>query len=396
MGEDRKAGSDHVGQLDGLRGLLALWVTVSHIVCWTGWAELYLYWKPHRIWRMLIYSEPAVDTFIILSGFAISFLLNERKPSYRTFIIGRFFRLYPVYLICLALGLATIYVTPTILNNAPWGDTVYFRLIGWCSAEERQQTLAHMSAHLMMMQGVYPYALLPDSTATILTPSWSISLEWQYYLAAPFIARLIRSPSGVLFAGLVAWLGIRYGEIWMNPHSAFLPTQLPLFFIGIYSYHYYARQKALPEEQRGDFAFISAVLLAISCVVSWHSFALAIWAIGFGSIRATGDDMYAKALRSVRSLLIHPRLKWLGAISYPLYLVHWPMILVLMHFMLLAWPTVTPQVAFLVMLCAGLPVILGCAYVIHRTVELPAMAYSKRLARSRQLLADQSVELSLR
>ena len=73
----------HVRQFDGLRGLLALWVAASHVLCWCGWAGADPAMPFARAVREALFAPAAVSTFIILSGFAISFLLHERRPSYR-------------------------------------------------------------------------------------------------------------------------------------------------------------------------------------------------------------------------------------------------------------------------------------------------------------------------
>lgn len=119
-----------IDELDGLRGLLALWVALSHIFSWCGFANVPdTVSIPHRVkllWTQFAYAPGAVDTFIILSGFVISYLLHSRPQSYRQFMIGRFFRIYPVYLICLLMGLAMIYWEPFVLRQAPWHRTEYF------------------------------------------------------------------------------------------------------------------------------------------------------------------------------------------------------------------------------------------------------------------------------
>lgn len=114
-----QASFSRVAELDGLRGLLAAWVALSHIFCWSGFATVSLPWPWGKFWPAFVFAEPAVEVFIILSGFAISFLLHTRQHSYAEFMRGRFFRIYPTYLVCLGAGIATLYATPFILQQAP-------------------------------------------------------------------------------------------------------------------------------------------------------------------------------------------------------------------------------------------------------------------------------------
>ena len=83
-------------ELDGLRGLLAVWVWLYHAPYISGdWNSL------PEVVRTFLGGDKAVDVFIILSGFVISLLLLREREPYRTFLWRRFLRLYPVYIVCL-------------------------------------------------------------------------------------------------------------------------------------------------------------------------------------------------------------------------------------------------------------------------------------------------------
>ena len=246
MNELEPPRSQHVGQFDGLRGLLALWVVISHILCWCGWADATFPWPLSRLWSAFIFAQPAVETFMILSGFAISFLLHQNQPPYYIFIVGRFFRIYPVYALCLTLGIATTYLTPVVLDTSLWRDTIYYNWIGSYSVQERANITTHSLSHATLLFGLLPKSILPYSTGTLLPPSWSITLEWQYYLVAPAIAWLVRSGTGMLCVVFAVLVGLHYSHVWQNPENAFLPAQLPLFLMGIGSYHLYAHHARSP------------------------------------------------------------------------------------------------------------------------------------------------------
>jgi peptidoglycan/LPS O-acetylase OafA/YrhL len=373
-----------VDELDGLRGLLALWVAVAHVFCWSGWWEIRLPGAVARLWKEFLGAGPAVDAFIILSGFAISFLLHKRQQSYGEFMTGRFFRIYPVYGICLLLGLATTWLMPFILQTASWHETIFFGWMGSISASETAAPVAHLSWHATLLHGLVPKQILPDSTGTLLTPAWSISLEWQYYLVAPLLALLVRTGAGLLLVACLAWLGARYAAPWMNPHPAFLPAQLPLFLIGIASYHLYAGFSAHSAGRSRRFTLPAAALLGVALLVNWHPIALSIWALGFGCIFAQGDDMFSRLLVLLRKFLLHPWLQWLGKISFPLYLVHWPLLLLFLSALLRFHPSATPLQTVLLLLFVGLPLILCAAVALHKSVEMPMMAYGKKVVRRNQ------------
>lgn len=366
-----------VDELDGLRGLLALWVAVSHMLAWTGHWENPLPGRLSGAWEVFVSADPAVSTFIILSGFAISFLIHHRHQSYVSFMRGRVFRIYPVYLFCLALGIGTSFLVPSILAAASWKQTIYFEWLQMFSDWEKSAFAKHVFWHLTLLNGVLTKSYLPGANGTLLAPAWSITLEWQYYLVAPFIARGVRSSIGLLAIGAVAWLGVTYSQPWQNTQLSFMPSNLPLFLIGIASYHLYARLSEGPEFKPLT-SIWAVVLILIGALASWHPVALTAWAIGFGCIIVKGNDPLARLLGRVRGTLLHPALQWLGKISFPVYLIHWPLIILILTALLKVKPDIGAKPAFLILLGAGIPLVLVSAYVIHRVIEKPFMAFGKK------------------
>lgn len=372
-------------ELDGLRGLLALWVTAAHVFAICGFMETEFqrpFSKLNPLFIGFIKASSAVDTFIILSGFAISFLIHKRSQSYGKFMTGRVFRIYPVYLCCLALGIAASQLMPFIMATATWRGTIYFVWIKDLLLSESTAFGAHVFWHLTLLNGLLPKSFLANATGTLLTPAWSITLEWQYYLVAPLVARMVRSATGLLALTGIAFLGMHFSGNWQNPQLAFFPAYLPLFLLGIGSYHYYARFGG--DERFGSLSNIAIVtLIAVGVLLQWHTVALILWALGFGCILARGSDPFARALGVLRKVLLSRWLQRLGAISYPLYLVHWPVIFGIL-FLLVRWfPTITSGQAAAVLIVVGLPVILMVAYGMHRTIEMPGMALGKKFGRRR-------------
>ncbi len=370
-----------VDELDGLRGLLALWVVLAHMLDWSGFWEPRLHRPFFGVWETIVEAGSAVDTFIILSGFAISFLLHKRSQSYVSFITGRFFRIYPVYLLCLVLGIATTFLTPYILDTASWrGSTVYFEWIRTFTQNSFCALGAHTFWHLTLLDGLLPKSFLVNSNATLLPPSWSITLEWQYYLVAPFLARAVMvsgwfrtAVQWAIIAAAVAF-GVRYGVKFANPMLAFFPAHLPLFLVGIGSYHFYARFHGTESGRRISFIAVATTLF-VGLLLQWHAIALTAWALGFGCIMVPGSPL----LYLVRKSLLHPALQWLGHLSFPLYLVHWPVIIAVMFVTLHLFPNISQIANLAVLLLVGLPLVMIAARLIHLHLELPMMALGKKV-----------------
>jgi peptidoglycan/LPS O-acetylase OafA/YrhL len=358
----RPDGVVRVRELDGLRGALALWVVFSHILCWCGYAE---HSKSH-LWGDLVYAGPAVETFMILSGFAITSLLDARREPYVRFIAGRAFRLFPVYLVCLGVAVGFARLVPGIVAKLDWRDTPYFDGVRVVSADEMAHPFAHLAWHLGLLHGLPPRTLLLGSASAFLPPAWSISLEWQYYLVAPLVALAVWSPVGLLVAAAVSVAGAKFGAPWFNPAPAFLPLQLPLFLVGVASCRLRAAGVRPP-------VLAAVAVVGVALALSWHTFALALWTVGFGCT-VLGPPGW-KPAGLVSRLLLNRGLQHLGQISYPLYLLHWPLIV---GFLCLL-PHGASQVELLLLLSIlGLPVILLAADLLHRLVEVPGIKTGRR------------------
>ena len=370
-----------IEELDGLRGLMAFWVVCTHILCWCGLAYINTPWPISRMWPDFVSAQPAVHTFIVLSGFAITFLMHHRAQSYPHFIVGRLFRLYPVYLFCLLLGLLTIPLTPFILQHAAWHGDPYLVLLGEVTKDERSRFLSHTLAHLTLLHGLVPKNVLPGVGVSILPPAWSISVEWQYYLLAFVIASLLRRGWGILCMAGVVLLSFHHLQPWLNPNIAVLPYFLPLFLLGIVSYHLYAWFCSQGAKRSDAYRLPVFGMIVIAAVLSSWSIAEGIWAIVFGSIFVEGKTGLTFVLCGLRRFLNRPVLQWLGTVSYPLYLIHWPIIVAMLALLLKCKPSLTPIEAWCWLTLVGLPCMLASAYVLHRTIELPFMRLGKDFAR---------------
>lgn len=238
--------------------------------------------------------------------------------------------------------------------------------------------VAHTLAHLTLLYGLLPKEVLPDATGTLLPPAWSISLEWQFYLVAPFFARFIRSRVFILVIGAVSYAGIRLQAHWLNPHLAFLPAQLPLFVIGIGSYHLYACVAKNPGWRPARLLGPLVLLLSGAVLFSWHAVALTVWGVTLSCILVDGAGGWARALGLVRTVLLHPGMQKLGHLSYPLYLIHWPIIIACLALLLRWKPGLSSGEAVGLMLLFSLPAMLVAAAALHRYVEAPLMKVGKR------------------
>lgn len=106
----------HIASIDGLRAYLAWTVVITHIVWYTG-ADGLLPILTRVRWG----GACAVQVFIILSGFVLTHLIIGQKENYGRYITRRSFRIFPVYLICLAAGVVCSKLYSDTILTLPWG-----------------------------------------------------------------------------------------------------------------------------------------------------------------------------------------------------------------------------------------------------------------------------------
>ena len=167
--------------LESLRGLMALWVMVGHIFAAAG------IWSHHWIlpFRLIGQAHYAVDVFIILSGFVIFNLLSTKTESYWKFLERRAWRLLPVWFFCLFFSIPLLSLSEQALRLTPFDDGNNLqRLAIFISA--RDHFVFHLVSHLTLTHGLFD-AFIPYSCGTFIGAGWSISLEWQFYLIAPWL-----------------------------------------------------------------------------------------------------------------------------------------------------------------------------------------------------------------
>src|SRR5262245_9394259 len=173
----------HAKAIDAVRALLA-WTVVAAHICWFTGADLRF-----PVWRFVHpLAAEAVSIFIIISGFVITNLIITKQERYGPYIVRRALRLFPVYLICLVLGVITTYLTFHTFLDLPWGpNTPHSDELVKQSESLASGFYIHTLAHLLLLQGIIPDNILYYAQHMFLDPAWSLSLEWQFYLVAPLI-----------------------------------------------------------------------------------------------------------------------------------------------------------------------------------------------------------------
>lgn len=167
--------------LDGIRGILALSVAISHIIGGvTGWAAN----------RAFVGAYLAVDIFFILSGFVLARLLLSKHYSFTSFFWMRFWRLWPLHVAAVLLSIVIYEFNRSLGRYAPPDGSF------------KDVSLFLENAFFLMTMGI-------KDIAVINPPSWSIGIEfWSSAILLPFLIRL--SPAMLYTLSLLAYLIIAH------------------------------------------------------------------------------------------------------------------------------------------------------------------------------------------
>lgn len=369
----------HIKEFDGLRGLLATWVLLAHVFHLGHLERL----------RQIADAPVAVDVFIILSGFVI-FNLLDRGETYRDFITRRFLRLFPAFFLSLLFCVLLAVLLPMPMPTSEQPDETFY--LG-----KEQMLVPHLLAHVTMLHGAVPDQILAGSSLSYLPPAWSISLEWQFYLLAPFLFAFLKRPNfrlGLVVALLVALrvvLNPRLASSSFLPSltfgsfNAFLPQQLELFLVGGVSYFVWkwlsAREGKL--KLRTDWL---ALLMVPMVLVLTRRPAVALWAGLFLLLVGIWFGPSSPLARGVVSSLNCRPLQWLGMISYSLYIVHWPVLVLVRFGIEQIFPQSGLALGAVLLGAFGFALSLGLAGLMYWRVEKPFMDYARELTRRRSAL----------
>ncbi|WP_068115560.1 acyltransferase family protein [Tropicimonas marinistellae] len=283
-----------------IRGIAASLVVLMHLA---------QYFVPETVTHVALTfvnsADIMVDLFFVLSGFVLCHVYAERMEAMPSgaamseFFVARLARIYPLHF-ATTLVMVVLYLLQGKLSDP--GLQVHaaksFALVhGWTPA------YAHFEAFNF--------------------PSWSISGEWAAYLAFPTLLLLSarRGASWLLPALVVAgyaWLETAFSGLMLHK-GAMLQRAIPGFALGMLLHRHRGIYDLMtPNTRRIVLASaLAAVAVAMANAVFSVVLVLPLAAVVLLTSRDEGH---------VARVLSVPPLRWLGRISYSIYLLHVPVI----------------------------------------------------------------------
>lgn len=274
-----KRQSAHIDVIDHLRGIAAVMVTWFHLTNGYGAS-----WPASTGY----YGWLGVEIFFVISGFVITLSLaaGDRPWSFRLyseFMIRRIVRLEPPYLASIALTLALL-----------WLSTLSSSFHGSLANPSVPQVLFHLAY------------LIPFTEYDWLQPIyWSLTYEFIFYLVGGVVIPLLMvGRKSWSFVGCAAVLAFAVLLGWV-------PPLVMLFVIGVGACRLYLKL---------DHAGIATLVCLGAALVLIHE--------GFDVQAGVGLAVGGLLANNARLSPIQGTsgavLRWLGAISYSLYLIHVP------------------------------------------------------------------------
>jgi peptidoglycan/LPS O-acetylase OafA/YrhL len=364
--------------IEGLRGWLAWIVVFSHLV---QTSDVYADGLGPAALRA---GQVAVLVFIIISGFVITHLVTERPEPYSRYILQRFMRIFPLFVVTCIMGFYASDMRAVTLSHVAWADTPSFAdRLAWfvdVARSDHDFFWAHALAHLTMLHGAVSSRILPFAPLAFNPPAWSISLEWQFYLLAPLAIMLIRRKRTFIWLALaVATIECLYqlGLFGTFETPSLLPAAAGYFVLGIVSRLLYPRLV-------GSLRYSAATLplFAVLLPLGWDAVPILVWAVVmFGLLIDRSDASASLFISGYRKALESRFATYCGSRSYSVYLSHYPIIGVC-HALWIAIFPMAQKVSTLVGVSAmTIPITFVVAEVFYRGIERPGIALGSRLAR---------------
>ena len=351
--------SARVAALDGLRGVLAMMVCISH----------YFGEVAHGV-SGLMFAWIAVKMFFVLSGFLMARIILERMSCanfFSVFYIRRACRTLPVYLVTLLFAFASA----AVFHAAPWMEP---------------ERMFPLWSYLTFTQG-FMIVATGSFGSEWLIPTWTLTVEEQFYLIAPLFCLLVprRHLIEALIAAAVASMLFRVlaygtGTIPAMAGLVLLPAICHAMFFGmIAAVWLHTNPRVTPRMDLllriAPIAILGAVfLLKLADGKDGLSFEL----IGVPLV-ALGCAVYiASIVRDApeAARLKSKRMRFLGGLSYGIYLLHMP-VLGLLHGLLLDAKPDIATVAQVAVTSLAVAATVLLAWIVNVTIEAPLIVYGR-------------------
>ena len=336
MMSTNKASAVHFGSIDFLRSIAAVSVCIFHLA--TGYLH-----SGNPIYELFKEGHLGVEVFFVITGFLVSMSLARKHysasvSSFGRYLLDRILRLQPAYLVAVFICVLQEYIGSLMpgLGRPFW---VQWQDILW---------------HFLYLPPIVDRPWL-------LILFWTLMIQFQFYILFALLYKLFMNEKKwirILTLGFFITVNFFLDDL---KYNNYLPYYMVIFIPGILLY-----QRSVGMWSAAEFW----LLLMIDCCVLY-------------------DQRFEEILRPAAVLLAvfcisylrsdHAIWKWLGSISFSLYLIHLP---VGWSFMGFIKQYTQDEMLLSVGLLAAVSLSIAAAFLFYKTIEAPSQKLaSKILAR---------------
>ena len=402
-----------IAALDGVRGIACLMVIAYHISLMARDQHLWAEDGDPLVTALFLAGNAGVTLFFVLSGFLLflpyaqALLFAQPWPSTRRFYLRRALRIIPGYYFSLLL--MVLLAHQEYLQPQRWNQLVLFTLFLMDSTR----------ATFQQLNGPY----------------WTLAIEWQFYLLLPLIALGIGKVARLLerwgsvparpekqfwvvvgcLLGLVCWgVSTRLGGAYFMTHptaTSLVPRSalnVVLFFtygtdgkfledfaIGMLAGLFYTcwRHAARPSSARrasrqSSWLWACGMLFLLALVMQYVPALISLFrpyswlselgfSVGFGCcILAILVDTTA-----LRRMFEWTPLRWIGLISYSLYIWHLPLLNAFQRNIAPSLGSLPAPLAYSLYWVWVAALVIPCSFAVYQLVEKPGIRLRHRLRR---------------
>lgn len=366
--------------LDGLRGILAIWVVLSHVTQLVAGPE-----------GLITRGGIAVDLFMLVSGFLMVWTVSSRETkepigegsTWKKFFVRRILRIAPLYFLLLVPGYIFSSQISTMFVDvyAALGQN-FIRPFRECGPATVYNVLLHLT---------FLFGLFPCTSSNNILPDWSLSLEMQFYAVFPLLfllivrwkgGALLLAILGALIAGLsqhfISISGTSSGGAIIYPQPSLLPLRINCFIAGM-------ALALLLWRQSRDLMLLVSVLVSVYFFQRLSFMAIStvliLMFLSRFNLWLRWEEGYCWPLRRIEAFLTAPPLRFLGDISFGVYLVHFlillPMVATLNE--VASFRVLSGNDKFILVSLLILPSVLFVSWLLHRWIEKPMIDLGRAL-----------------
>ena len=362
-------GKTRLSGIESLRAYAAIAVIMSHLIS-VGGASV-----PEYLNFILIRFPLGVPLFFAVSGFSLAYGYTGRlfsENDIKTYFVRRFARIAPLFYLMLAVQL----------------------FIFWFEYDIK------FSLMDILINVAFVFNFVPHMTDGIVLASWSIGVEVAFYVLLPIMLLANRSVISSLILLVLSiilanqfYVSMKSDEtkylsfIWHN-----LITNLPYFMWGMLGYHtYVALRSTLREKNTIAFSWAMMIFAFLSPIFLYKEGPLFnylldknmrwVWSCLLGA--PLFMVCVAMALHPAK-VFSHKMTRYLGKVSFSLYLVHPIVLIKLNQFGCYRWlyeffgeSLIT---AYLASFSVSIALITAISSLTFRFIETPGMEWGKRLS----------------